>query len=138
VAYSEKQISEIFNKACLRIQKGESIRNILKDEDMPASETFFRWVAEKENKSKQYARALLVRADMMFEEMIEIADKQSEDVIETNVGTIVNHNIINRNKLQVDTRKWALSKLNPKKYGDKVDHDIKHSGNIVITGMEIK
>jgi len=27
-----------------------------------------------------------------------------------------------RSRLRVDVRKWALSKMNPKKYGDKVDH----------------
>ena len=28
-----------------------------------------------------------------------------------------------RNRL--DTRKWALSKLAPRKYGDRVEHDVK-------------
>ena len=34
---------------------------------------------------------------------------------------VTNHNVIQRDRLRVDARKWALSKMNPKKYGDKVD-----------------
>jgi len=31
-----------------------------------------------------------------------------------------------RNRL--DTRKWALSKLAPRKYGDRVEHDVRGGG----------
>ena len=31
---------------------------------------------------------------------------------------VTNHNVINRDRLRVDARKWAASKLAPKKYGD--------------------
>jgi hypothetical protein len=33
----------------------------------------------------------------------------------------INHNVIQRNKLQIDARKWMLGKMQPKKYGDKLD-----------------
>ena len=33
----------------------------------------------------------------------------------------VNHHVIQRDRLRVDSRKWALSKMNPKKYSDKLD-----------------
>ncbi|WP_203228812.1 hypothetical protein, partial [Flavobacterium sp. LMO6] len=53
---------------------------------------------------------------------IEIADKQSEDVGEDENGNkVINHNIVQRNRLQIDARKWALSKMLPKKFGDKTD-----------------
>jgi hypothetical protein len=31
---------------------------------------------------------------------------------------------INRSRLRVDTRKWYLSKLAPKRYGEKVDVNV--------------
>ena len=37
------------------------------------------------------------------------------------IGWVLNGEHIQRSRLRVDTRKWYLSKLNPKKYGDKVD-----------------
>lgn len=42
----------------------------------------------------------------MFEQMLDIADGSSEDV--------------QRDRLRVDTRKWALSRMSPRKYGDKL------------------
>jgi len=36
---------------------------------------------------------------------------------------------INRSRLRVDARKWAASKLAPRKYGDRVEHDHKGALN---------
>jgi hypothetical protein len=54
----------------------------------------------------------------LFEELFEIADKPC-----TNQGEVQQQ----RNRL--DTRKWALSKLAPRKYGDRVEHDHKGGAN---------
>jgi hypothetical protein len=53
-----------------------------------------------------YAIAKEVQLEGYADETIEIADDQSEDV--------------NRSRLRVDTRKWHLSKLLPKRYGDLI------------------
>jgi hypothetical protein len=37
---------------------------------------------------------------------------------------------VNKARLQVDTRKWLLSKLLPQKYGDKVD--VRHDGQVTL------
>ena len=89
---------------------------------MPSSRTFFKWIDEDKEKVKQYERSLELRSEMLFDEIIEIADKQSEDVGEDENGNkVINHNIVQRNRLQIDARKWALSKMFPKKFGDKTD-----------------
>jgi acyl-CoA thioesterase FadM len=36
----------------------------------------------------------------------------------------VNHSAIARAKLQVDTRKWIMSKMAPKKYGEKIQQEL--------------
>lgn len=129
MAYKPEEIKEIFNEICSRIEKGESLRSVLRSNNMPSSSTFFIWVDGDQDKSKQYARATEIRAESMFDEMLEIADKQDADITITPKGDeITNHNVIARSRLQVDTRKWALSKMNPKKYGDKLGLD--HSGEI--------
>jgi hypothetical protein len=83
---------------------------------------FYKWLNEDENNAKKYARAAEIRSEMIFEEMLDIADKQDKDVyIDADGKERTDHNVIHRNKLQIDTRKWYLSKIMPKKYGDKVD-----------------
>jgi hypothetical protein len=50
-----------------------------------------------------------------------------------------NHEVVARARLRVDTRKWAMSKLAPKKYGDRITHGgdpdapINHQVGITVT-----
>lgn len=122
MAYRNEEIEEKFSLIIQDIEvHGKSLRQAL--EGYLSSSTFYQWIDEDEEKAKRYARACEARADKMFDELIDIADKQGQDVIgEDDFGNpIINHNIIARNRLQVEARKWALSKLAPKKYGDKLD-----------------
>lgn len=120
MAYSEDERNQKLLKIFDIISNGQSLRKALEQVKM-SSATFFEWIDNDADKAKQYARACEDRADMIFEEILEIADKQDSDVIEIDGNIVTNHNVINRSRLQVDARKWALSKMNPKKYGDKLD-----------------
>lgn len=113
---------KIFDEVISLIESGKSVREIFREKDYEVTRSAFnKWLNEDEGKSDQYARATSIRADMLFDEIIEIADKQGEDIKEVDGVKQVNHNIINRNRLQIDSRKWILSKMMPKKYGDKLD-----------------
>jgi len=127
MAYSEKQKNDIFNYIFDEISNGRALRNVLKDEGMPSSRTFDKWLEEDEEKVKRYVRACEKRADHIFEEIIEIADDSSRDTIINKDGLeTMNSEFVQRSRLRVDARKWIASKLNPKKYGDKTSID--HSG----------
>lgn len=121
MAYSKKQIQETFNYICNKIEtKAVSLRSILREDNMPSSKTFYEWLDNDNNKLKQYARANTTRADLIFEDILIISDKQGKDVYKDADGVEhTDHNIINRAKLMVDSRKWMLGKMQPKKYGDK-------------------
>src|SRR6266851_9669037 len=71
----------------------------------------------REDFSDMYARAREERADLLAKEILEIADAPCKDAVE------VAHA---RNRL--DTRKWLASKLAPRKYGDRAEHD--HKGGL--------
>lgn len=61
----------------------------------------------------------------MFEELLDIADDGSNDFMTIVKGNkeydIENKEVTNRSRLRVDTRKWYLSKVLPKKFGDHLD-----------------
>lgn len=127
MAYSEEDKTRIVNQVCGRILSGEAVRNIMKDSELPDFSTLLEWVSVDEVKFKQYSRAMELRGELLFEEMIDICDDGSNDWMERFnregevVGWQVNGEHVQRSKLRVDTRKWYLSKLNPKKFGDKTD-----------------
>ena len=114
-------IENTFKQILLSIEEGNSLRATLKREGMPTSTTFYDWIDNDKEKALHYARACEERADVIFDEIFDIADNTDNDTIFTNKGEIPNSEWIARSRLRVDARKWALSKMNPKKYGDKLD-----------------
>lgn len=106
---------------CQRIALGESLRAICRCDGMPDQTTVYRWLREREDFRQQYARAREDQADFYAEQIIDIADETSNDTEITEHGEKPNSEWIARSRLRVDARKWVMSKLAPKKYGDKID-----------------
>lgn len=83
--------------------------------------TLWDWLAADKEFSNRYARAREDQADVLADELIEIADDGSRDYAVVEGREVVDHDHIARSRLRVDARKWVASKLKPKKYGDKLD-----------------
>jgi len=137
--YTDKDKQMIFDDICEMIINGKSLRKALNEVKLPGK-TFFVWLRNDEIKSKQYAQATIERAELMFEDMLDIADDSTNDFIEQDLGNGLtvskfNSEHVLRSRLRVDVRKWSLSKLMPKKYGEKIDlttngenlNDLKHT-----------
>ncbi len=117
---------EIADAICDLIASGKSLRAICKVEPFPDKSTVFRWLGENTKFRDQYARARDSQADYMAEEILEIADdgtndygfKEGEDAAGASAKPVFLAENVQRSKLRVDSRKWLMSKLAPKKYGD--------------------
>lgn len=138
-----KYTNSLAIKICERIAEGESLRTIVKDDDMPSASTIFRWLLDKKHKEfwEQYEKARNVQAEMMFEELLEIADDASNDWMERQLADkvieVVDTEHIQRSRLRVDTRKWYLSKVVPKKFADKTAIVGPNDGPIQVEGVAI-
>lgn len=86
---------------------------------------------------QQYARAKQLQADILVEEILEISDDSSNDTIHTEKGDFEDKEWTNRSRLRVDSRKWLASKLLPKVYGDKIEHDHK-MGDVIEVSIKRK
>ena len=104
---------------CNRISSGESVRSIGRDAKMPEAKSIYNWLRDEDKKEflQQYSTAIDTRSELLADEVIELADESVEDI----VGDKSDAARVQARKLQVDARKWAASKMKPKKYGDKVD-----------------
>ncbi len=122
---------------CLRIAEGQSLRKICQDESMPDKSTVLRWIGRHPEFRDQYAQSKAEGAEAIAEEMFEIADDGSNDWMEQldsegqALGYRLNGEHVQRSRLRIDTRKWYLSKILPKKYGDKIG--LEHSGELALT-----
>lgn len=100
---------EVALEICAQIAEGKSLRSICKAEGLPSLRTVMRWLNEREAFQQQYARAREDQADSLADELIDIADRDDLDP--------------NDKRVRLDARKWAASKLKPKKYGDRLELD---------------
>ena len=108
---SDTYTPEIAEKICERLANGEGLATICREPGMPPRRTVRRWVSEdREGFAAMYAHARKQQYEGWAEDIIDISDDPSRGDA-------------NERRLQVDTRKWLLSKLLPKQYGDRVQVD---------------
>ncbi len=112
-------------KICQRLAEGESLRAVCTDKAMPAISTVMGWLFEGSHDefSERYARAREAQAEVRADEIVDIADDDTNDFTADKDGNLVaNNEHIQRSRLRVDARKWIAAKLLPKRYGDKIQH----------------
>jgi hypothetical protein len=98
--------AELADAICNHIAGGRSLRSFCQADGAPNKTTVLRWLQKDEEFARKYALARDLQADMLADEVIDIAD-QAEDA---NIG-----------RLKIDARKWTAAKFAPKKYGDKTE-----------------
>jgi hypothetical protein len=117
----------IADAICVRLSQGESLRSIVKDEEMPSQGVVYLWLQQKPDFLEQYTRAREEQADTLADEIIHIADEQPEVIAVTDkkTGALIEHKLdgafLQWQKNRIDARKWTAMKLKPKKYGDKLE-----------------
>ena len=137
---SKQELEKLFDEIIIEIaENGSSMVAAVKKR--MSTLTFYELLKD-DDRLKKYARACEMRADKMAEEMIEIADNSSDDtIIDEKGGERANNAAVQRDRLKVDTRKWLLAKMHPKKYGDKIDmtsgnEPLKQNLNILVDTSE--
>ena len=118
---------ELAATICARLAEGESLRSICRDDAMPDKATVMRWAQDNLAFRDQYTRARDALVEHWAEEIVQISDDGTNDTYEDENGTRANQDVIARSRLRVDTRKWLMARMAPKKYGDKVTQE--HTGD---------
>lgn len=112
---------ELAEEICNRMIEGKSILSISKEEDMPLERTIYFWLAgrgisaeDHEIFVQMYTRAREGQADHFAAQTIDIVDEEKDAAKARN---------------RMIARQWYAEKLNPRKYGAKVQMD----GNVNVT-----
>ncbi|EEX3831623.1 DNA-binding protein [Escherichia coli] len=108
--YTEEKALEI----CELVADGQSINKISKMPGMPNRSTILKWFRDVPEFSTMYARAKEIGFEVLADEIIDLADAE--------VNT--DKDQLRRHQLMIDTRKWLLAKLQPRKYGERVTQEI--------------
>jgi hypothetical protein len=123
-SWSDAEKAKASAEVLVRVAGGESLLAACSNGEVlvPSETTFRRWCDADGDLAAKYARAREDRAEKIFEQCLAIADKQGADVVTVDGVDVIDYNVIARNKLMIDTRRWMLGKMQPKKYGDKILH----------------
>ncbi|NIA67598.1 hypothetical protein HBA54_03245 [Pelagibius litoralis] len=126
-----KYTQKLAAQFCERVADGGTVTEICKADDMPCRATIFNWLRDKEEFLDQYVRAKEMQAERMADEILEIADDGTNDFVERKSADgsayeVFSAEHVQRSRLRVDARKWLMSKMLPKKYGDKTE--VEHTG----------
>lgn len=117
VEFSQK----LFDDICARIASGgdeNSLRRICEEAGMPDRGTFIKWSNRTPELRTQYDQAYITRQDTYFDELIEIADTETDP---------------QRAKNRMDARKWAWARMNRKKFGEKIEAELSGSIGVKVT-----
>jgi hypothetical protein len=90
------------------LESGASLRTAAAQADIGSEATIRRLVANDPHFAAQYTRARDQGLDALADQVIAIADDQTLDA--------------NSRRVMMDARRWYLSKLAPKRYGDRSEH----------------
>lgn len=113
---------QIADAVCTLLAEGKSLRAACREVEGAKIQTILDWTVAEGAFAGQYAQARARAYAMLADEIVEISDET--EVAATYKDEAVTLGLdataVARNRLRVDTRKWMLSKMLPKVYGDKV------------------
>jgi hypothetical protein len=131
-------VEEIGNEICARLAEGESLAAICTDPHLPQQSTIKMWVHDPPKAAlahsfpDRYARARSMGYEVLADQILTIGDAPIYHNGEPD-NALVQHA-----RLMSENRKWLLSKLLPKQFGDKVTQEITgEDGGALITRIEL-
>jgi hypothetical protein len=129
VFYTEERGNEI----CRLLEEGHSLTSICRRKGMPTFPGVISWCNTNPSFGLQYARAREVQYQRLGDGIFDVSDRSKagkkvtiEEGFDPKTGqprttkTTSTGDMVDRARLMVDTRKWFLSKVLPKVYGDKL------------------
>lgn len=126
--YTPSQREKLFKKVIKELQKGRSLRKILKDDQTPSRTALYSWLDEDAEYAERFARAMEIGDEVLEEQKLEIAETRLVETVEeigrtgkTPFTKIITRDNVQRSKLMIETIDKILARRNPRKYGNKLD-----------------
>lgn len=126
MAYTPEERKRIQDRICEQLMMGLPMTKVLKEDGMPSRNTVVTWLRNDEEFKKAYEWAREVQLDFLADEVMEISDDGSGDIVHFPDGSKkFDSEHYNRSKLRVESRKWLLGVMRPDQFGQKVKQEVK-------------
>ncbi|TXG77603.1 hypothetical protein E6Q11_02420 [Candidatus Dojkabacteria bacterium] len=104
---------DVRHRIC-ELYNGKSLTEVI-GEGYEYRASFFYYVFNDPELSAEYARAQEARAELFADQIVEISDNEIDPQKARN---------------RIGTRQWYASKMQPKKYGERITHDVNQTVSI--------
>ena len=133
---------EIMTDVCAILAAGGSLNFAVSKVADAKTQTILDWTNKYPELSGQYTQARMRGYQFLADDIIAISD-EIDVVTNSKDGGVtlqLDATAIARNRLRVDTRKWMLSKMLPKIYGDKLTTEVTGAGGgpVQIASMNLR
>lgn len=115
-----KYTPELAEEICQRLSEGEPLRQICRDDHMPAWQKIYEWMQKDPNLSGAIARAREVGQDAIAEDILRELNDEPERILSEGGGRI-DSGYVQLLRTRADIKLKLLAKWNPKRYGDRVE-----------------
>ena len=154
-----RERSLILADVCALLEAGSSLQGACALVPDAATTTVLDWIGKYPEMHEQYTRARQIGYSLLADEIVELSDKTHEWItiqeLDPDGNPVVDAagtpklnqvlmplsaDVIAHKRVQIDTRKWMLSKMLPKIYGDKVvqEHTGANGGPIALAAVDLK
>lgn len=114
---------ELAEQICDQLASGMSMVKICEAEGMPNRSTVLRWMAANDTFATRCAHARELQADLMDDMILDTANACTAETAAAD-------------RVKISAYQWRASKLLPKKYGDKLDHNVSGAVTVNITSED--
>lgn len=137
--YTDADKRKLTERVFALMQTGMPLGKSCKNAGVPKG-TVQGWIAADAAMASQYALAREALLEHWAEEVVTVADDDPAQVVDQNGIARYDSAAVQHQRLRVDSRKWLLSKLKPKEYGDKVtqEHTGADGGPITMAAVDLK
>jgi hypothetical protein len=120
------------SRICGLLAEGISLRQIAKELHIESAGSITDWARDDAEFAVQYARGMELRCHRLADELLELADTPCL------FDGRPDNALVQQLRVQIDARKWLLSKLLPRKYGDRITQAIEtEDGSGPITVIQL-
>ena len=103
----------------------QGLKRICEDKGFPTSKTVYSWIRQFPEFREMYRQARVDQATVLADDILELADNErlGQMVIQKEDGSryVRVGDMTGRTKIQISARQWLLARLDPKKWGAKLD-----------------
>ncbi len=105
-------------RICETIATGRSLSDVCREKWAPGRATVHRWESSHPDFAQAIEDARTIACDILAEECLSISDETVDDSAAAS-----------RQRTRIEARHWLISKIRPKKYGDKLAVDLNVKGD---------